>query len=352
MRRWMVLVGLVAVAISVLGRVVARQLRGVEVSEAVVERGRVVAAVYATGRLDTDRRATLRVRVAAPLAALLVGPGEEVREGQVVARQDEEVMRLARARAEREVEAARASLAQVEDLAMRLERLAADALVAEEEVIRAREQVRQLRAQLSAQEAALELALEQERWTTLRAPMSGAVAEIHHRAGDPLREGDEVLTVVDLADAYLRVAVDERDVGRIAVGQPVRIAFDAYPDTLLEGSVWRLVPTLDRLTKTVDVLVRLPDQGPPRRLGLTATVNIVTQVVEEAVLLPREAIGGTGKGSYAMGVDTRRRAVRRPLQLGVCDELRCQVLSGVAVGDRIISPLPPSLAEGQRVRLP
>jgi len=347
-RRWMVLLGIVAAAAWVLGRLAVRQWRGVEVQEATVGVGRVVAAVYATGRVDTDRRATLRARVTAPLAELLVGAGEEVRVGQVVARQDDQVLRLGRERAEREVEAARAALAQAEDAARRAEQLAADALIPEEELVRLREQARQLQAALSAQEAALRLAAEQEGWAVLRAPMSGSVAAIHRRAGDPLREGDEVLTVVDLGPAYLRVAVDERDVGRIAVGQQVRIAFDAYPEQVLVGTVWRIVPALDRLTKSVDVLVRLSEERPPLRLDLTATVNIVTRVVEGATVVPRDALGGGGS-PYVLTVGGDRRAVRRAVALGPCDEERCQVVSGLAPGDRVISPLPATLAEGQRV---
>lgn len=348
MRRWMVLLIIVAAALWVLGRLAVRQWRGVEVREATVATGRVVAAVYATGRVDTDRRATLRARVTAPLAELLVGAGEEVREGQVVARQDGQVLRLARERAEREVEAARAALAQAEDAARRAERLAADALIAEDELVRLREQARQRQAALSAQEAALHLAVEEEGWAVLRAPMSGSVAAIHRRAGDPLREGDEVLTVVDLGPSYLRVAVDERDVGRIVVGQEVRIAFDAYPEGVFVGEVWRIVPALDRLTKSVDVLVRLPEARPPLRLDLTATVNIVTRVVEGATVIPRDALGG-GTPPYVLTVGDRRRAVRRVLDMGPCDEERCQVVAGLAPGERVISPLPPSLSEGQRV---
>jgi RND family efflux transporter MFP subunit len=345
----MVLLVIVAVAGWVLGRMALRWWRGVEVTEVEATVGRVVAAVYATGRVDTDRRATLRARVAAPLEELLVGAGEAVTAGQVVARQDGEVLRLARERAEREMEAGRAALAQAEDAARRAEQLAADRLLPEEELVKARERANQLRAELAAQEAAWRLAAEQERWGVLRSPMAGVVAGLHHRAGDPLREGDEVVTVVDLAPAYLRVAVDERDLGRIREGQEVRIAFDAFPETLLTGSVWRIVPSLDRLTKSVDVLVRLPEQRPPLRLDLTATVNIVTEVVEAAVVLPRDALGETGGSPFVMAVGEDRRAVRRPVRLGPCDATRCQILQGVAAGERVISPLASSLAEGARV---
>lgn len=350
MRRWMVFFLLVALAGAVLGRVVWRDLRGMDVTLVDVGVGRVVAAVYATGRVDTDQRATVRSRVAAPLATLLVGPGEAVQVGREVARQDVAVLRLASERAERDVEAARAALAEAEDAARRSESLAAARLLPEDALVRAREQARALAAQLASQESALALAREQQEWAVLRAPLSGVVSALQHRAGDALREGDEVLSIVDLSSAYLRVAVDERDVGRTAPGQEVRIVFDAYPGQVLKGSVWRIVPAVDRLTKSSDVLVQLPAARPPLQLDLTATVNIVTGVVDGAVVVPRDALEGGGERRSVYVVTAASRAARRPVTVGSCDERACQAVDGLAAGDRVISPLPAGVKDGARVR--
>ncbi len=350
MRRWMVLFVLLALAGAVLARVVWRSMRGIDVGVAEASIGRVVAAVYATGRVDTDQRATVRARVAAPLASLRVGPGETVAAGDEVARQDAAAVRLAAERVARDVEAARAALTQAEDSARRSERLAEERLLPEDALVRSREQARQLAAQLASQESALALAREQQDWTVLRAPLSGVVSALQHRAGDALREGDEVLSIVDLAQAYLRVAVDERDVGRIAPGQEVRIVFDAYTGQVLKGSVWRIVPAVDRLTKSSDVLVKLPATRPALQLDLTATVNIVTGVIEGAVVVPRDALEGGGERRSFYAVTAGSHAARRAITIGACDEHACQVLAGLSAGERVISPLPAGLKDGVKVR--
>jgi RND family efflux transporter MFP subunit len=349
MRRWLVLVALLAVMGAVLGRVLWRSWRGREVTLASVGSGRVVTAVYATGRVDSDQRATLRARVAAPLAAVLVGAGQRVTEGQVVARQDDAALRLATERAVGELEAARASFAQAQDEATRSEKLVKDGLLADDAWVRAREKARELAAQMAAMESAVRIAREQQSWTELRSPLSGVVTALLHRAGDPLREGDEVLTVVDLDPAYVRVAVDERDAGRVRVGQEVRMVFDAYPGETFRGEVWRLVPEVDRLTKSTDVLVSLPANRPPLQLDQTVTVNIVTGVVENALVVPRDALEGTGteRAVYVMGEGGR--AARRAVKIGDCDEQRCQVLAGLTQGESVISPLPAGLTSGERV---
>jgi RND family efflux transporter MFP subunit len=347
----MMLLLLLALAATVLGRVVWRGMRGTDVGLVEVSVGRVVAAVYATGHVDTDQRATVRARVAAPLASLRVGPGQAVKAGDEVARQDEAALRLASEGAARDVEAARAALAEAEDAARRSEKLAEERLLAEDALVRAREQARQLAAQLASQEAALALAHEQQEWVVLRAPLTGVVSSLQHRAGDALREGDEVLSIVDLSTAYLRVAVDERDIGRIAPGQEVRCVFDAYPGQVLKGTVWRIVPAVDRLTKSSDVLVQLPAVRPALQLDLTATVNLVTGVVENALVAPRDALEGGGERRSVYVVTAGSRASRRAVTVGTCDERACQVVAGLSAGERVISPLPPGLKNGAKVRV-
>jgi|GEM_PF-1165244 RND family efflux transporter MFP subunit len=348
MRRWIVLLLILGGLGSALGRLAWQRARGVEVRTARVARGRVVEAVYATGRLDTDRRATVRARRAAPLTAVLVGPGEAVRAGQVVARQDETESRLAVERAESELAAARAALAEAYDAAARAEQLHRAGLLPENEWVRQRERASELGRRTEALAAAAALAREQASWTHLRSPLDGAVAALLRRTGDVLREGDEVLTVVDLSTAYLRVAVDERDLGRIRPGLPARVVFDAYPDVVVEGSVWRVVPAVDRLTKSADVLVALPPDTPPLQLDLTATVNLIVSVVEDALVLPREALAGVGTTRQVLHIDQNRRAVAHPVQVGLCDAERCQLLAGLAEGDEVIVA-PTALPAGTKV---
>jgi len=351
MRRWIVLVLILGGLGAAAGRIAWQRLRGAPVTLAAVERGRVVEAVYATGRLDTDRRATVRARLAAPLEAVLVGPGEAVRAGQVVARQDPALVRLALERAEQDLEAARAARAEAGDAAARAERLARERLLPDSELVRARERARELAARADALDAAAAAAREAASWAELRSPLDGVVNRLLHRAGDVLREGDDVLDVLDLGPAYVRVAVDERDLGRVAPGQEARLVFDAFPDRTLHGSVWRVVPAVDRLTKSADVLVALPADRPPLQLDLTATVNVVTGVVEDALTVPREALDGSGAKRTVFRIDEHRRAVRRGVDVGPCDATRCQVLAGLAEGDRVISPAE-GVREGDRVLPP
>lgn len=351
MRRGLVL----AVIVVSLGVFVARlfwaKLRGVEVELAEVTRGRVVEAVYATARVDSDQRAVVRARVAAPLAALRVGPGEQVRDGQVVALQDPGEFLLVLARQEKELAAARSALAEAADAAQRAEKLFRQGLVPESQFVAARERAAELSRRAEALAEAVKLAREQVAWCTLKAPLSGAVASVFRRAGDLVQSGEEVVSIVDLRQAYLRASVDERDLGGINPGQMVRIVFDAYPNQVYEGTVWRIVPTVDRLTRSADVLVKLPPERPPLHLDLTATVNIVTRVVEDALVAPRSALEGSGERRQALRLNEEGRLAAASVRVGACDAASCQVLEGLSAGDRVATR-PSGLAPGTKVRRP
>ncbi|MFN3412695.1 MAG: efflux RND transporter periplasmic adaptor subunit, partial [Thermoanaerobaculum sp.] len=212
------------------------------------------------------------------------------------------------------------------------------------------ERARELQEKAEALQKALELARERKTWATLRAPIDGTVTNLVRRAGDLLQVGDEVLTVVNLKEAYLRAAVDERDLGKVTPGQEARIVFEAFRDNIFVGRVWRVVPHLDRLTRSADVLIRLPEGIPALSLDLTATVNIVIRTVEGATLVPKQALRGTGEERTVLrpGPDARLEAV--PIRVGACDVEQCQVVAGLQPGDLIVAN-PANVKPGERVKL-
>lgn len=323
--------------------------RAVPVREEVVSRGNVVEAIYATGRVDSDRKVTVRARRTAPLEKLLVGSGETVSQGQILAIQDSREARLELDRRQQELKAAQASLLEARDAAQRAEKLFLAGLLPANEQVKARERAAELASRAEALLRAVQVAEEQLSWYQVNSPQSGVVANCFHFSGDLVREGDEILSIVDLGESYLRVAVDERDLGKVRTGQEVRIVFDAFPQEVLTGRVWRVVPTVDRLTRSADVLVQLPKERPPLQLDMTATVNIVTQVVSDALLVPRLALRGTGENRQVLQVTASQRLVAVEVKVGPCDLDRCQVLEGLAEGDKVVISSS-DLTPGSKVR--
>ena len=132
----------------------------------------------------------------------------------------------------REYEAANAA----SDVAGARLREAREALLLVEEGPR-KEQVAQARAQVDQAREALKLAKVRLGYGTITAPLSGLVLSENVEAGDYVAPGTPVVTVGDLANVWLRAYIEETDLGRVKVGQPVEVTTDTYPGKKYAGRV-------------------------------------------------------------------------------------------------------------------
>ena len=223
------------------------------VSARVVSEGEAIEAGAAVARLDAIdleheveiRRAELGA-VRALLAELEAGfrPEEIAQAEAALARARVEATRAEteygrqkdlRAKdviSDREYEGAesgyRVSLAQVEEVGQKLALLRRGPRA--EHIEHARERVAQAQELLALAETRLG-------YTMLTSPLSGLVLGEHVEAGEQVVAGTPVVTVGDLATVWLRGYIDETDLGRVKVGQKVRVRSDTYPDRAYEGSV-------------------------------------------------------------------------------------------------------------------
>ena len=97
------------------------------------------------------------------------------------------------------------------------------------------EAIDQALAQFQQAEQRLAIAQTRLAYTTLTSPVSGLVLSENVEAGEYVVAGTPVVTVADLTDIWLRAYINETDLGRIKVGQAVRITTDTYPDKVYQG---------------------------------------------------------------------------------------------------------------------
>ena len=233
----------VDVSFRTAGRVLERLVgEGMTVSE-----GQVVARLDSADLEREARRKEAELKAAeAALRDLEAGsrPQEIAVARATVARAQAEADRLARdferssalysreVISAREYEAANAA----SDVAGARLREAREALLLVEEGPR-KEQVAQARAQVDQAREALKLAKVRLGYGTITAPLSGLVLSENVEAGDYVAPGTPVVTVGDLANVWLRAYIEETDLGRVKVGQPVEVTTDTYPGKKYAGRV-------------------------------------------------------------------------------------------------------------------
>jgi HlyD family secretion protein len=205
-------------------------------------------------------------------------------------------------------------------------------------------------ARLREAEANVSLAKSRLAQNVITSPMAGVIYDLPAREGAYLNAGDAVASVGKLNPVRVRVYVDEPEIGHIAVGEPVRITWDALPGREWHGTVEKLPTAIVALgTRQVGQVLCTID-NPERELipGTNVNAFILTQVVQNALTIPRNAIRrDSGIGVYILGSNNTIRW--QNVRTGVSEALRVEIVSGLKEGDAVAEATDQPLHPGQRV---
>lgn len=131
------------------------------------------------------------------------------------------------------------------------------------------------------------------------APMDGVIIQKGVELGDTITSGVSsfnagtvVFTVADLKSLIVRVNLNEVDIAKVRVGQPVRLTLDAYPQKTFTGKVRFVAPAakLQEKIKVFEVEVALDELNEAFRTGMTANVEILGEKRDKALSVPLEAL--------------------------------------------------------------
>lgn len=130
-------------------------------------------------------------------------------------------------------------------------------------------------------------------------PMNGVVIKRGVELGQTVtsgvssfNEGTALFTVADLKSLIIRVNLNEVDIAKVDVGQPVRITLDAYPQKVFTGKVSFVSPAAELVEKikVFKVEISLDELGVHFKTGMSANVEILGTKRDKAVSIPLEAL--------------------------------------------------------------
>ena len=356
--------------------------RPIEVEVATVtERaaGTQAAVLNAAGYVTARRRATVSSKITGKVIEVNVEEGMAVKEGQILARLDDQSLRAGLALAEAQLEATRRAthenevrLKEARQNQQRYQSLVKDGFATQSDVdrfkaegdsIEARMMV--LREQVKVGERQIALQQTEMDNTIIRAPFSGIAISKNAQPGEmisPVSAGGGftrtgICTIVDMRSLEVEVDVNEAYIGRVRPNQDVTAVLDAYPDFQIPARVITTVPTADRQKATVLVRIAfkkldpriLPDMG-VKVTFLRAADDTPVVVTRGTALAPKAAIKSEGASTIAfvlIGDAVERRAVKT----GGMDGDRTEILAGLTAGERVVIAPPPQLANGMKVRI-
>jgi HlyD family secretion protein len=207
------------------------------------------------------------------------------------------------------------------------------------------------RARLRDAESALALARKQSALTIVRTPIAGEVYGLSVRPGAYVDVGDLIGNVGFLDRLRVRVYVDEPLLGRVKLGQPVGIRWEALPGKIWNGAVDQMPANIQALGARQVGEVVVVIQNPGRDLIPSSNVDadIRTATVENAIVVPKETLRRDTAGDYVYRLNGETLE-RRPVKIGVSNVTQSQIVDGLAESDAVALPSDITLTPGQRVQ--
>jgi len=243
-----------------------------------------------------------------------------------------------------DVDAARATLAQSEaQLSARrnpyteFDRAAAEAAV------------RQAEAALAQQQAALELQTVNLGETQITAPFDGIVAERLATAGAVVQVSTPVFTLIS-RDTEIALNVEEAAISRFREGGNASFSVNAYPGETFQGSVTSIFPTGDSRSRTFTVKVKPADPTGKLKPGMYAQLSVTLDSRTNVTVVPRDAILLRNDKPFIFVINENVAALR-PLELGLGDDRKVEVKTGVQPDESIVISGQATLRDKDAVRI-
>lgn len=346
MRRTIIVVGLIFVALVAYGYARSpwsRDSKGDALLPALrIERETLTESTVATGTVKTKVGAEVKVgsQISGIVGELRVNVGDQVKKGDVLAtiRSDEREARVASLRAELASAVAEMEYAESE---LRKNEQMKD-LVPTLQIENTRKNLKVKQAAVERARASLAEAQIQLRYAVIAAPVSGTIGSVSTYRGETVAASlaaPTFVTIVDLDRLEVQAYVDETDIGKVHVGQPVSLRVDAYPRNELSGVVQAIYPKAQLINNVVNyvVIIDLVDRaGLLIRPEMTAHVTFILEQKPGVISIPRAALLRES-GRTLVVVRQGEGWIERPVTTGMQTRDRIEIVSGLAAGQTIVA---------------
>jgi HlyD family secretion protein len=310
-----------------------------------VERGRIERIVVATGTIEPAREVEVRPRIPGIVERIHVEPGDAVEPGQLLVEIDRELLASQAAEAEAALREAQVALRFAALELARAEQLVASNVQSEQHLDDMRSRHEAAQARVTAAEAKRKTLTTQLGYARVTSPLAGRVLDVPVEEGSAVSPvtavtgGTLLLSLAATATLHLEGLVDENEVTRVAVGQPARLRTEAFGERSFGGRVRKISPVGQRIQNVTYFEVEVEVTDPDSQLlrpRMSGDAEIVTEVLEDALLLPETALRYRGEQVYVEARNGAGAFAPRDVRIGIVDGSRVQVADGLAEGDEVV----------------
>lgn len=321
--------------------------------------------VLADGTIEAQKQVSVGAQVSGQIKALYVALGDKVHKGQRVAEIDDLTQQNALRDAEaalKNVQAQRASkMAALHNNQLVYQRqqaivargvgVRADLDSAQATLIATRADINALDAQIIQAQIAVNTAQVNLGYTKITSPIDGTIVALPVEEGqtvNAVQSAPTIVKVAQLATMTVEAQISEADVVKVKTGMPVYFTILGEPGKRYSTQLRAIEPAPDSIndettstststssSSTAIYYNGLFDVANPDgalRISMTAQVYIVLAKAENAVVIPATAL----EGNWVQVVDKQGNITRRPVKVGINNNVDAQIISGVLAGEKVI----------------
>lgn len=306
-------------------------------------------ALSLSGSIAPIVQATVKSKVAGEVELVTLREGQDVREGDVIARVDTRNLQAQYDRELAAVDKARADL-QLATLNRDKNRVLLEQRYISQNTYEATESA------FAASVASVRLAEAQARLAkidledaVIRAPFAGTIARRHVQPGEKASPDSEIVTLVDLRNMVLEAAVPSADIPGVSIGQKVRFTVGGFGARQFEGEVQRINPMTADGSRAITIYITVPNPDRALKGGMFAKGELTLDSTQPVLAVAQRAVREDAGAAY-VHILRDGKIIRRPITLGsrVAGNAFVEVREGLAAGDQVILTEISSAAAGKR----
>jgi len=358
MKKW--IASALVLAILVFGSVIAfNQIKAIKVAEFIANRPTPEFSVTsqtitsdswtpylrAIGFIEPIQGVTIANEVSGKIIKINFKSGQALKAGDLLLSLDSQVEKA-------NLKASQGRISAVESNYKRMVSLFKNGSVSQGEVDDAEGELLTLQGQIEGYQATISR-------REITAPFDGITGLLNVYMGEYLSTGTEIVRLEDISRMRIRFTIAQNDLNKIHIGQAMDIFVDAEPGTTFTGTISAIEPAVNFQSGLIQVEADIPNLEQHLRSGMFAKANIIMPTLQDQIIIPDTAINYTlyGETVYVLNEqkdqagNTFLQATQQIVKLGESKDGSVHVLSGLNVGDQIVTSGQVRLSNGSHVKI-
>lgn len=274
------------------------------------------------GSFSPNREVEVRPQESGQITQLPIQEGQSVGAGRLIARIDDEQLRL-------QVEGLQVTLEGYQNDLKRYENLVKGDATPAVNVERTQLNIRSTQAQIKQLQKRIAN-------TTVAAPFSGIVTEKMVEKGSVISTGSPIVKITDISSLKLVVEIPEKSINQFRVGQSLPIQTEVYPDARFNGRITMIAAQGDA-AHNYPVEITVPNSGKNMlRAGMYGSIANTNKLKASTLAVPRQAILGSSKQPQIYVVENGK-AVLKSVEIGATTNEYYEITKGLNVGDQVVT---------------